>query len=76
MLSGAVSQSSGAPAAIARDRIDDRGQLFVVDVDRLDRIARRLARLGDDRDHRLAAKAHGSRERVARRATAGVPSAR
>ena len=45
-------------------RVDERRQRLVVDLDELGRVARELARLGDDRDDRLADVAHlADRER-------------
>src|SRR6266536_1929396 len=41
------------------ERIDDRRQRLVVDLDRLGGIARHGARLGNDRGHRLADEATG-----------------
>ena len=69
MLSAASAQISGAPARGRGDEVDDRRQLLVVDHDRLGRVARLLARLGDHRGHRLADEAHDLvRQRAARRA--------
>ena len=46
-------------------RVDDDVERLVVDLHELGRVARELARLGDDRDDRLADVAHlADRERV------------
>ena len=46
-------------------RVDERVERLVVDLDELGRVARELARLGDDGDDRLADVAHlADRERV------------
>ena len=60
----ASSWRTGAPGSCAFARVDERVERLVVDLDELGRVARELARLGDDRDDRLADEAHlADRER-------------
>ena len=75
-VAGRAGHTSGAPGAIASASVDDHRQRLVVDVDRLRRIARLLARFGDDRGDRFADEANGAdgqrmlRRRGGRRAVA------
>ena len=64
-MPGASSHSSGAPGSSAAGAVDHRRQRVVIDLDQLGRVARDLARVGDDEGDGIADMPHlvgGQRE--------------